>query len=295
MNKENMNIENEINVLIQTFFKSTTIKEAKNTINNIKNKLKELIEYYSSNGKYEESELAKCRLQIWEAYEMYIDAKADLIESNISDERGQFTVGFSRGAIVFQSKKAKYIVTPNDLLNRIKIASVFMRIIRKIIEAPIKAYKSVKDAYQLIIKPDFSSDKNKAILFLKNWVKLIIQWKLEVLSIAVITAILKGELEEFKKLVEKHLELSGQLDALFKGQKYQKINIIDGEIYQELKKILSAKYYDLTMRKAGLFGGGGSKDIYFFVKKAEPIQDITIPSVVFELSLKELFPKELEV
>ena len=294
MENEDENLNNQINELIQLFFKAPTINDAKGNLIKIKEKLNYLKNFYSTQNNEALVRFTSARIEIWDAYEIYIDAKNELAKTNISDERGQFMIAFQRGAIMLQSKKTKFLITPQDLFNRIKVASEFMKIARLIQEAPDKTYKAVKEVYNLIKDIKDQETIKSGVLFLKNWVNLMIQWKLEILSLGVIIGILKGDWSEFKKLVDKHVELISQLDALYQGQKYQKIRIIDDQMFGGLNNVLSAKYHDLTARKGGILGGGGTKDILTFINQAEPVQDIVIPTNVTNISFKELFPKELE-
>lgn len=287
-------LNNRINELIQNFFKAVSINSAKQILSEVKANLNQLKEYYSQQNNPVMVQLTEARETVWDAYQMYIDAKYYLSETNISDDRGQFAIGFSRGSIFIQSKKGRYLVSPSDLLNRIKLCNEFLKTIRNIKEVPAKTYESVRKTYRLISQVSEENVKNNIGLFLRNWVKLLIQWKIEILALGVITTVLKGDPAEFKKLVEKHKELIAQLDALFQGQRYQKTNILDNNTYQETRSVLQSKYYDLTQRRGGILGGGGTRDILLFLHNAQNIQDISIPSFISEIDFKELFPKEIE-
>jgi hypothetical protein len=294
MERSDNEINNEINNFVQNFFKSNTIAQAQEVLNLIIGKLRELEKYYAGINRKDLEKLTTARLNVWEAYDIYINAKKELLKANITDERGQFMIAFSKGSIIIQSKKTRGIIRPDDILNRIKLASEFMKITRLIQEVPEITYNSTKQIYKLVKESDDKGFIINADLLLKNWVRLLIQWKLEILSLGVIISVLKGEWSNFKAMVNKHLELSSQLDALFEGQKYQKIRIMDDQMYKEFKNIVSSRYYDLTSRKGGFFRGGGTSDILIFINRAEPIQDIVVPSFIDNLTFKELFPKELE-
>ncbi len=293
MNNMEGELNNQINILVQEFFKASTINQADQILSRIKELLNTLRNHYVTQGKLELADLTEYRLIVWEAYQLYIDAKKYLIQTRISDERGQFTIGFSRSGIIVQSRFGRFTVSPKDILNRIKLSNEFLKIIRDLREVPSKTYQAIKKAYNLVRKISGEETIGLITRFLRNWTKLLLQWKIELLALGVITVILKGDPAEFKKLVEKHRELIAQLDALHQGQKYQRIAILDDSTYQEVKNSLQSKYYDLTQRKAGLLGGG-TRDILLFLNDAERIQDITIPAFIFEIDFKELFPKELE-
>ncbi|MEM2109409.1 MAG: hypothetical protein QW327_02860 [Candidatus Odinarchaeota archaeon] len=294
MNGKEAELNNQINILVQNFFKAATIQQANQILGEIKEALNRLKNNYNEQGNQVMANLTDCRLIVWDAYQLYIDAKKYLIESGISDERGQFTIGFTRRGVIVQNRRGRYIVTAKDVLNRIKLSNEFLKTIRSVKDIPGKTYEAIKKTYSLINQVSDEENRNVITRFLINWTKLLLQWKIELLALAVITVILKSDPAEYKQLVEKHKELAAQLDALFQGQKYQKTIILDNATYQEIKSSLQAKYYDLTQRKGGLLGGGGTQDILLFLNDAEKIQDITIPAYVFELDFKELFPKELQ-
>ncbi|WEU39813.1 MAG: hypothetical protein OdinLCB4_004900 [Candidatus Odinarchaeum yellowstonii] len=293
MSNTEFELNNQINTLIQEFFKAVTINQANTALSRIKELLNTLKNYYVNQNRLDLAELTENRLLVWDAYQLYIDAKNYLIQARISDQRGQFTVGFSRSGLTVQSRISRYVISPKDVLNRIKLSNEFLKLIRDLREVPSKTYQAIKKTYALVNRVSGEETKSLIIRFLRNWTKLLLQWKIELLALGVITVILKGDPAEFKKLVEKHRELIAQLDALNQGQKYQKIMILDDATYQEIKNNLQSKYYDLTQRKGGLLGGG-TRDILLFLNDAEKIQDITIPAFVFEIDFKELFPKELE-
>ncbi len=293
MNNMEDELNNQINTLVQEFFKASTINNAIQILNRIKELLNSLKNHYETQGKLELADLTEYRLLVWEAYQLYIDAKKYLIESRISDERGQFTIGFSKSGLLVQNRMGRFIISPKDILNRIKLSNEFLKIIRDLREVSSKTYQAIRKAYELIKSVSEENIRTLITRFLRNWTKLLLQWKIELLALGVITVILKGDPAEFKKLVEKHRELIAQLDALHQGQRYQKVIILDESTYQEVKNNLQSKYYDLTQRKGGLFGGG-TRDILLFLNDAEKIQDITLPPFIFEIEFKELFPKELE-
>ncbi|MHA1410130.1 MAG: hypothetical protein ACTSQY_07485 [Candidatus Odinarchaeia archaeon] len=285
---------NKLNQLIQSFFRAQTLNEAKNVLQKIKETLKELSEFYKQKGNQIAVKLVNARIRVWEAYEIYVNSKIAFLQSDIPNEKGQFEVAFSKGKVIFQTSKKKGVLTPGDILNRMKVASDLIRFVITMQDAPYKTTLSLKEVYKFALGVEDQRLLKTLNMFLKNWFNVILTWKYEILKTGVIIAIIKGDIEEYKKVVDKYREILAQLEALYKGQQYQKVKILEQGLYEQIKSRIASDYYDLTSRKSGWFSGGGTKDILTFINNAEPIQDIIIPASVYELTLKELFPKELE-
>ncbi|MFX0097381.1 MAG: hypothetical protein ACFE7E_06430 [Candidatus Hodarchaeota archaeon] len=293
MNDETVSkFEQEVNMLVDEVGRAKTISEAENRIEKVQETLGQLMEAYKERNDQARSTLAQARIYSWESYRQYIKGKTDLIEMGVANKRGQFSVGFQRKKLVIGGAQ-RIKIQPVDMVSRIKLSGILIDMLRNTKLSHEKMMKAIKMAYKLcsqIQDQDFSKSCEQ---FIQNWARIAIEWKLELLSIGTITAILKAEREEVNALIDKHLDLASQLKALNAGQKEQSINLLDERVYREIFGFLNAKYFGLTDQRGGIIRKGWGREMNGFLELAEPILDITIPEFVLNLQLKELFPRIL--
>ena len=284
--------EQEVNMLVDEVARVKTISEAENRIERVQETLRQLMDAYNERNDQTKSTLAQARIYSWESYLQYIKGKTDLIKMGVANKRGQFSVGFQRKKLVIGGAQ-KIKIQPVDMVSRIKLSGIFIDMLRNTKVSQEKMMKAIKIAYKLCSQIQDQDLSKSCEQFIQNWARIFIEWKLELLSIGTITAILKAEKKEVNTLIDKHLDLASQLKALGEGQKEQSINLLDERVYREIFGFLNAKYFGLTDQRGGIIRKGWGREMNGFLELAEPIVDITIPDFVLDLQLKELFPKML--
>lgn len=293
MNDENINkFEQEVNMRVDEVARAKTIPEAENRINEVQNTLGQLLDVYNERNDKVKSKLVQARIDSWDSYLQYIKGKRDLIKIGVANERGQFSVGFQRKKLVIGGAR-KYKIHPEDIASRIKLSGVFLDMLRNTKLSQEKMMEAIKMAYKLCVQTKDQDLSKSCEQLIQNWARISIEWKIELLSIATITAILKGEKDEVNKLIDKHLDLASQLKALNEGQKEQPISLLNERVYREMFGFLNAKYFGLTDQRGGIIRKGWGREMKGFLELAEPIKDISMPEFVLNLQLKELFPKIL--
>ncbi|MFX1597576.1 MAG: hypothetical protein ACFFC5_00700 [Promethearchaeota archaeon] len=293
MNDETVSkFEQEVNMLVDEVARAKTISEAEDRIEKVQESLGQLLDAYKERNDQAKSTLAQARIHSWESYRQYIKGKTDLIKMGVANRRGQFSVGFQRKKLVIGGAQ-KIKIEPVDMVSRIKLSGILLDMLRNTKLSQEKMMKAIKMAYKLCSKIQDQDFSKSCEQFIQNWARIYIEWKLELLSIGTITAILKAEREEVNALIDKHLDLASQLKALNAGQKEQPINLLDERVYREIFGFLNAKYFGLTDQRGGIIRKGWGREMNGFLELAEPIIDITIPEFVLNLQLKELFPRIL--
>lgn len=293
MNDEAVNkFEQEVNMRVDEVARAKTISEAESSIERVQNTLGQLLEVYNERNDRVKSKLAQARIKSWDSYLQYIKGKRDLIKIGVANERGQFSVGFQRKKLVIGGAK-KYKIQPEDMISRIKLSGVFLDMLRNTKLSQEKMTEAIKAAYKLCVQTQDQDLSKFCERLIQNWARISIEWKIELLSIATITAILKGEKDEVNALVDKHLDLASQLKALNTGQKEQPISLLDERVFREIFGFLNAKYFGLTDQRGGIIRKGWGREMKGFLELAEPIKDISMPEFVLNLQLKEFFPKVL--